>query len=350
MTDKLYQYFAGIDLHKTNSFITTIDQDGKVVFQKKIPNDKLAIQNALLQSNTPKRVAVESTFNSYWLVDALEEVDIRTVVIDPRKTKAIGLGKVKTDKIDSAVIAELNRLDSLWTTYIPNHRERDLRDLTRSRLDMVRDQTRIKNRVINIYHKNCVYKFPLSDMFTSRGKQWLLSCSEVSKSQRQIVSYLLNILETIEEQVQSLETIIKEQVKLCPTSKLLKTMPGIGDIMALTLVAEIGNIHRFSSSAALAKYAGIVPSTYSSGGITNHGPTLKEGNKYIVHCLGFVVHHMTRKNEKLRDFYLKKSKQKGNKKIAKTACMRKVLTYIYHMIKENIKYEQLAIAKSKTSD
>lgn len=350
MTNTLYQFFTGVDLHKTNSFITTVDQDGKVVFQKKLANDKLVIQNALLQSNTPKRVAVESTFNSYWLVDALEEIGIKTVVIDPRKTKAIGMGRVKTDKIDSATIAELNRLDSLWITYIPNRKERDLRDITRSRLDMVRDQTRIKNRVINIYHKNCVYRFPLSDMFTPKGKKWLLSYEEIPETQRVIVSHLLKILESLDEQIKSLEVEIKTQVKMCPVSKVLKTMPGIGDIMALTLVAEIGNIHRFHSSGALTKYAGIVPSTHSSGGVTNHGPTLKEGNKYIVHCLGFVAQHMIQKNEKLREFYLKKVNQKGNKKVAKTACMRKILTYIYFMIKENKKYTQLAIAKSKTSD
>jgi transposase len=344
MTDKVY-HFAGIDLHKSNSYITILDQDGNKVFQDKIQNDKLAIQRALLQSNIPTRAVVESTFNSYWLVDTLREVGINTIVIDPRKTKAIGISRIKTDKIDSRTIAELNRINFLSMVYIPSISERELRDITRQRIDLVEQRTILKNKIINILHRNCIYKLPYRDMFGKGGRKWLLGDNlEIADYQKNFIKRNLTIIDSFDEQINEFNQELKKYAQTYPSVALLKTMPGISDLSALSLLAEIGNIHRFPNSKTLSSYAGMSPSTYSSNTTTVHGSITKQGSSYIRRCLGFSVKHLIQKNAYLNHFYHRKVEAKGIKK-AKTACMRKTLTYIYQMLKENKEYLDLIIAK-----
>lgn len=119
----------------------------------------------------------------------------------------------------------------------------------------------------------------------------------------------------------------------------------MGPILSLTLIAEIGNIERFKSSAHLCSYAGIVPSTYSSGGKTTHGNVTKTGARLIRYALGEAIIHTTKSNEFLKKFYEQKSKEKCTSK-AKVACMKKLLSYVYIMLKHNISFDKLEINKA----
>jgi transposase len=348
MPDRVYHY-AGVDLHKSNSYVSVVDQNGETVYEERLPNERLSLQKALSQFNTPIRVAVESTFNSYWFVETMCQVGINTVVIDPRKTKAIGIGMVKTDKIDAKTIAELNRLNSLSMTYVPKKDIQEIREITRQRVDLVSIRTQTKNRVINILHRNCIYKLPYRDMFGKGGRKWLKRESlDVFPYQRIMIKRYLQLISDLDKQIELLDQDVKRYAKDYYSVKLLKTMPGIADNTALSLIAEIGNVHRFPSSKALSKYAGLVPGVYSSNQTTVHGSITKQGSKYIRRALGFTVKHLIKDNEYLGDFYKRKSKQIGKKK-AKTACMRKALTYIYQMMKNDIEYKDLDVTKRKVA-
>lgn len=345
MTDRVY-HFVGVDLHKKTSYITVLDESGKEIFKDNLPNRKNVIQDALLKLNNPDntRVAVEATFNSNWLVDILNEINIKTVVINPKKTKAISSGMIKTDKVDSWTIAELNRLNSLATTYVPTDYEREIRDLTRLRLDMVNTRTRSKLKIINFLHRNCIYKLPYRDMFCKSGIEWLTKKVQIPDYQKELIKHLLTNISDLDKQIDLLEKKIRKYTKESHSVKLLKTVPGISDILGLTLVAEIGNIQRFYSSKALSKFAGLIPRENSSGDIRRQGEITKEGSSYIRRALGFIVPHMVKKNPKLKEFYEKKVKHKPKKKV-KVACMRKILSYIYFMLKEGKKYTELDVVR-----
>ena len=341
MTDYL---FAGIDLHKKYSFITLKDQSGQNVFQDKVVNDKLALQNTFSQFNNPTRAAVEATFNSLWLVDSLKEIGINTLVINPKKTKAIAHAKIKTDKIDSETIADLNLRNYLSISYVPSMEERELRDITRHRLDLVHLRTSLKNRVINILHRNCIFEFPYSDMFSKKAQKWILSLSDLSSIEISSIKRLLRIINLFSEEITSLEEIIKQKADSNPAVKLLTTIPGMAHITGLTIICEIGNIHRFHSAKALCSFAGLVPSTYSSGGKTKHGKITKEGNKYVRYALSHVIKHLKDKNKKINEFY-NRIKSRKCIKVARTACMRKTLIYIYYMLKDHKKFSELPVSK-----
>lgn len=341
-------HHAGIDLHKKYSYITVVDDDNQIILQDKFKNDKMVLQNALLQLNNPIRAVVEATFNSYWLVNVLKDVNINSVVTHPTKLKAIASSKIKTDKIDSTILAKLLRHNMLPLSYIPSKQEQILKDIVRLRLDLVNQRSRLKTKLKFILLRNCIFELPYRDTFCQRGQKWLLSL-DLLRHEKESIQNLLNLINEFSVQIGKFDKDIKNQVDKNYHAKLLMTVPGIGPIVALTLVAEIGNVHRFKSSGALCSYAGMIPSTYSSGGKTTHGGTTKQGSKFIRYALSEAVLHTIRKNEHLKEFYDRKSKEKGESK-AKVACMKKLLTYVYNILKYDLKYEQLAIASRPLQD
>jgi transposase len=342
-----YTNFAGVDLHKKYSFITVYDRNGNKALEQQIKNDKLAIQSALSQLNNPIRVATEATFNSLWLHDILEEIGIKTIVANPNKLKAIASSKIKTDKIDSEIIARLNLIDWLPASYIPTMDERQLRDITRYRLSLVYQRTGLKNRISAFLLRNCILDCPYSDKFGVGGQKWLTSL-ELKHHEKELIKDFLDLINAFNSKVSKLNSIIRERIKDEPNAQLLDSIPGVGSVIAATLSCEIGNIHRFSSPKQLTAFAGLVPSTYSSGGKTTHGQITKTGNQFIRHALSEAIEHTIKKDTNLKSFFERLKEKKGRSK-AKIACMRKLLTYIYFMLKEEIPFSELAVNKNRTN-
>lgn len=343
----MYQNYAGIDIHKKYSYITVLDKDNNLVMERKVPNDKIAIQNTLLQLKDPNstRAAVEATFNALWLVDTLKDVSIKTVIVSPHKMKAISYAKIKTDKIDARIIAQMNKYDLLPQSYIPTNLEKQCREIVRFRYFLVKQRSVLKRKVKNILLSNCIYQYPVRDVFCQKGQKWLLTLGDRLKLHEleQIKSFL-DLINTYTLQIDQKEVEIREIGKNIPQVKLLKTIPGIGDIFATSLVSEIGNIHRFKHAKNLTAYAGLNPSVYSSGTKTAYGPITKKGNSHIRYALGEAVTYTLKDNEKLKNFYDQIAERRNRQK-ARTACMRKLLTYIYIMLKHNLTFQELDVNK-----
>lgn len=334
--------FAGIDLHKKYSYITVIDSSETIILQDKFKNNQFEIQKALLQLNIPIKAAVEATFNTTWLVNTLHAVNIFTVVAHPTNLRDTSGIKAKTDKIDSETIARFNKNNMLHLTYIPTGEEQYLKDIIRLRHGLVEQRTNLKNKVQMILLRNCIFEQPYSDIFGVGGQKWLRTLKLKDHEVLAITNYL-DLINDFTKKISQYDLTIKELSQTNYKVKLLMSMPGIGPVIALTLVAEIGDINRFKNSKFLVSYAGLEPSTKSSGGKTNHGSVTKQGNPLIRFAVSEAVMHLLKKNSKLKAFYDLKSKEKGKSK-ARVACMRKVLTYVYIMLKNDFTYSKLDIS------
>jgi transposase len=336
--------YAGIDLHKKYSYITVLDSEDTIVLQDTFVNNQFVLQKALLQLNAPIKAAVEATFNATWLVDTLESVGIPTVVIHPTKFKAIAQSTVKTDKIDSYKIAENLKTNNLPLSYIPTVDEQCMKDIVRLRFSLVSERSKLKTKLKFILLRNCMYDFPYTDIAGKKSQKWLQTL-QLKMHEKEMIQNLLDLINELTAKINGYESKIKELVDMNLKAKLLMTIPGIGHILALTLIAEIGTIERFKRSKYLQSYAGLVPSTYSSGGKTTYGSLTKQGSKFIRYALSEAINHTIKANPTLKIYYEQKSREKGKSK-AKITCMCKLLKYVYIMLKLNIPYNQLDVAQS----
>jgi len=322
--------YAGLDLHKEFSVITIVDAQGREMLkQKKFPNNGEIVE--LFQGFDQPVVAMEATRAWYWLYDLLEDSGIEVKLSHPLKTKAIASARIKNDKIDSKVLAHLLRTDLLPLSYVPKRDVRMQRQLLRYHASLVRIQTGIKNRIHTILAKNNI-THSFSDLFGKQGKEFLRSLPLPEIYQMALDGYL-SVLYELEQQTKAANKRIMGSVRGDEDAKLLMTIPGVGYYSALLIKSEIGDINRFPSAKQLCSYAGLIPSTYSSGNTTFHGHITKQGSRWLRWILAEAVGHCVSRPGHLYQFYRKLATRKGEK-IAKVATERKLLEWIYHMLKE----------------
>jgi transposase len=165
-------YYTGIDLHKKTSFITTIDESGKVVFRRNFANHEELILEYFLNLDGPTKIVIESMCSWYWLYDLLSAHNFNVVISSPVKTKAIASAKIKNDKVDSHMLAQLLRAELIATVHVCSLKTRKLKKLLRHRRRLVADATRMKNRIHMLLMKNNT-AIPFSDLFGAKGMKYM---------------------------------------------------------------------------------------------------------------------------------------------------------------------------------
>jgi transposase len=330
-------YYTGIDLHRKTSFITTVDPDGRIVKKANLCNDEPAILEYFINLENDTRVVIESTANWYWLYDLLTLHSIPVVVSNPLKTKAIASAKIKNDKLDSHMLAQLLRADLLATVHVSSQQTRQLKELLRHRHKLVRDTVRLKNRIHNIMAKNNV-SVPASDLF---GKHGLAFLSEVQLPlyQRCQVDTYLRLYHPLKEHVDALTKQIKQKAKVDPMARLLMTIPGVGAITAMIIVAEIEDIGRFRSYRHLASYAGLVPRLDASADKQRMGRITKQGSPYLRTALVEAAQAASRTKSRLNIFFRKRIVRSGYQK-AVVATAHKIIQYAYYILRDQTPYRE----------
>jgi transposase len=288
--------YADLDLHKRFSVITVMDAQGKEMVKKKLPNNG-EIEEFFQGFDEPMAVAMESTRSWYWLYDLLEENGIEVKLSHPLKTKAIASAKIKNDKIDSQILAYLLRADLLPLSYVPAKSIRMQRELLRYRASLVKIQTGVKNRVHVILAKNNIIP-SFSDLFGKQGRLFLSSLSLHEVYQMALDGYL-SVMDELEREIKAVDERIVVSSEDDEDVRLLMTIPGVGYHNALLIKSEIGDINRFPGAKQLCSYAGLIPSTYSSGNTTFHGHITKQGSKWLRWTLAQAITHCTVKHHEL---------------------------------------------------
>jgi transposase len=330
-------YYTGIDLHRKTSFITTIDSDGRIVKKSNLVNDESTILEYFLTLDDDTQAVIESTANWYWLYDLLTLHSIPVVVSNPVKTKAIASARIKNDKLDSHMLAQLLRADLLATVHVSSQQTRQLKELLRHRHKLVRDTVRMKNRIHTIMAKNNL-SVPASDLFGKQGMAFLTN-AELPLYQRRQVDTYLRLYHPLKEHVDALTKQIQQIAKSDPMAQLLMTIPGVGAITAMFMVAEIEDIGRFKSYRHLASYAGLVPRLDASADKQRMGRITKQGSPYLRTALVEAAQAATRTRSRLNVFFRKRIVRSGYQK-AVVATAHKIIQYAYYILRDRTPYRE----------
>lgn len=326
--------YYGLDIHKKYTYYTEMNERGQVLSQGKVANTADSLARVIKPGWS---VAMEATCNWYYLYDIVEGMAKEVHLAHPLKTRAIAEAKVKTDKVDSGILAHLLRTDLLPSSYVAPRQIREERELFRYRASLIALQTQIKNKVHSILLKHG-YASPYSDTFGRKGTEWLRGLS-LGPVYRQEMDGYLGLLENLRERVSEAEKEIKGRVKANPQALLLTTIPGIGYYTALLVMSEIGEIDRFPDDRHLASYAGLVPRVHSSGGRVRHGAITKEGSPWLRWAMVESAQVGIRHSQRLESYYRKIAQKKGHQR-AVVGVARHMVTIVYAMLTTGQPYRE----------
>lgn len=337
--------YIGIDYHKRNTYVTRMDEDGKVEESVNLKNDGDELKEFVGTIKKEDKVVLEATGNWYSFYEMVEDKALNVILSHPAKTKAIASARIKTDKIDSKMLAHLLRCDLIPESYIPERDLRDLRETLRYRASLVAIRTSLKNKIHAILSKNGL-TCPYSDLFGKKSLAWLAALP-LRECYRKNIDGYLGLAHTLVSELTKVEKKIREVAEASDEACLLMSMPGISYYSSLMILSEIGEIDRFPSAGHLCSYAGLVPSVYSSGGTTRMGRITKTGSSYLRWIMVENAHQAVRGSKRFGALYRRVS-QKSGKNPARVAVARKMLACIYYMLKNHEKFMDIDRDKRRT--
>jgi transposase len=275
-------FVVGCDAHKHYSQLEVQDATGQALSRVRIDHQRGAISQffSRLPKGTP--VALESVGNWYWIADEIEAAGCLPLLTSPAKAKLL-MGHVnKTDKLDASGLATLLRLGSLPTVWLPPAPLRDQRELPRTRMALTALRTSIKNRIHSLLAKYNLSPEDGAQLFSKQGRAWLdSSLAMLPPESARCLAQQLQLLDSLSLQIDALEQRIHTLIALNPTMLLLKSLPGVGDMLAIVIEREVGSIARFPSAPQFSSYCGTTPRISSSGGKTRYGRLRTESNQYL---------------------------------------------------------------------
>ncbi len=331
----------GIDVAK-NKCVATLKRDSRdILKQITFYNNTNGITELVehVKSYGEQAVAVVESTGNYWIRihDLLEDNGINTLLANPLKTKVIAQARLKDDKIDSNILADLLRADLVYESFVPDREHRELRHLARNRIDLVADRTGYRNKIHAVLAKyDHEYQH---DIFSKQGMEWLKSV-ELSWSDRMSINSYIDILETLDRQIESFTAKIASISMQDDRIKLLMTIPGIDYLTALTIMSEIVDIKRFSTPWKLVAYTGLAPSRRDSGNMKKSGRITKQGSRWLRFALVEAANTTIRYDERLGAFYHRIANRRGPQK-AKVATAKEMLVIIWHMLMNNEPYRTI---------
>jgi transposase len=323
---------SGIDLHKDNCFITTVDDSGAIVKQQRLPNVPEIILAYFDALPGPHRAVVECTAGWYWLNDLLEAHGIELILAHAKYLKAISYAKVKTDKVDSQTLATLLRLDSIPQAHKIRRDLRDLRDVMRARLRLVQKRTSCCVSIHNLGRKlNCGDQLVIDERTVPEN---------LSEAYRLHLRNLYEQIDLLETQILDLEHFL--QPVLIPNDDIqrLVWIPGIGKTTAFTVYLEADGIDRFLSDKRFVSYCRLVPGAKNSNKSIRHKSGCKDGNKYLKIAFTDMAVHAIQYYPEYRRLY-QKILRRANESIARTVVAKELARIVYHILKNKTEYRGL---------
>ena len=325
--------FIGIDLHSTNSVVVVSDEEDRVIFQKRMAKDLKLIEATLApHRDETVGVVVESTYNWYWLVDGLMDAGYRVHLANASAIKKYEGLKYSGDVADAAYLAHLLRLGLLAEGYIYPREQRGARDLARKRVQLVRYRTAQILSIEGIVMRQTGARMKSESVkgLTAEQVEKFDFASDVALA----VEANRAVSQTLGQQIEALEKRLRERVSLPGEFKLLKTVPGIGETLATTIMLETGTIARFAQVGNFSSYCRCVESLRQSNGKKKGEGNAKNGNKYLAWAFVEAANFAVRYCPQAKSFYERK-KRKTNRIVATKALAHKLARACYHMLREH---------------
>lgn len=330
--------YAGMDLHKNTSTFSIKTKGGKVIDSSKIPTEPSAIRGYLKRFNKSLSLVVEPVSQWYYYADLMQNLGIDVHLANPLKVKAIASARIKTDKIDANVLCDLLRTNLLPEAYFCSPEVRFWKEMVRFRASLIHLRTQVKNKIHSILFKNAL-RHPFTNLFGKGGRAWLSSL-ELDKHFQFNLKHYLTLIDTLSGLIEEADRKIEKTVTGHPQAKLLTTIPGISYCSGLTIMAEIGDVNRFPSAKKLQGYAGLVPSTYSSGERIAHGRITKQGSRWLRWTMTEIAQRqLLCKKKPGFGWYYKRIKERKGSGAAAVATARKLLAVVWRLLKDNRPFE-----------
>lgn len=329
--------YAAIDLHSNNGVLTVIDDNDKVLRQRKLPNELQAFVRELEPFRASlKAVAVESTFNWYWLVDGLMQHNFPALLVNTTAVQQYEGLKHVDDKYDAFWLAHLMRLGILPTGYIYPRDERPIRDLLRKRSTLVRQRTANILSVQNLEQRNRGVRVPVNAVKKLDAAAVRDCYSNDDLALALIVT--INVMNGLTEQIGVLEKAVLRRARLRPEFEMLRTVWGIGEILSLTIMYEAGEMSRFAGPGDFASYARCVDATRSSNGKKKGDNNAKNGNRYLAWAFVEAAHFAIRAYPEARRYYDRKA-AKTNTTVATKAIAHKLARASFHVLIDRVPFD-----------
>ena len=333
------QLYAGLDLHSRNTYIGIMDKEFKRVFGKRVLNKLPMIIKTLAPFRDQlKGIVVESTFNWYWLIDGLMDAGYQCVhLANPSAIKQYEGIKHTDDQHDAFFLAQMLILGILPQGYIYPKEDRPVRDLARKRLFLVRHKTSHILSLQSLIARCCGQRVSANQIrkFTVEDLQQLLSEDHIILS----AQANLDTIVFLKQKIQQLEKAIKKKVKLNKAFEQLRTVPGIGLILAMTIMLEVGDIGRFAKVGNFASYSRCVSSRRLSDGKSKGYGNRKNGNRYLSWAFTEAAHLSRRYNEYFRSYYNRKLAQ-ANTSLATKALSNKMARICYYIMRDQVPFRK----------
>src|SRR5262245_48076766 len=321
--------YVGIDFHRRRSVIVRKDETGEVLSSVRVANDPLTIAAAVAAAGPEPEVVIEATYGWYWIVDLLQEQGARVHLASPSGLNW-GQRRVKNDERDAVDLIDMLRVGRLPEAWIAPPATRELRELVRYRAKLVALRSGLKAQVHAVMAKEGVLP-TVVDMFGPAGNTQL-DAMNLADAYATRVRSLRTLIDVYDGEVAALERTIAQQLNGHRGYRAIQAIHGIGPTMAAILVAEVGDVNRFRSAAALCSWAGLTPKHRESDTTVHRGAVTKQGSRLVRWAVieGTVRYHG---GGKLAADYRKIAERRGKHK-ATVAIARKVLTLVYYGLRD----------------
>jgi len=330
------QYYIGLDLHRKYSEVCVLDKEGEILMRKRLYHeDEQDVADFFEQFPKDTSVAMEATIGWPWLSDFLEALKFDVHLAHPLKLRLIAEARLKTDKIDAWVLAQLLRTGFLPESYLAPSHVRDQRNLLRHRESIKKIRGTIKNRVHGLLARHNIHPKE-SDIFGKAGMEMLRNL-ELDSHSRRILDDQLDHIEYSNQEMKKLESYLRKTLAPDPRVRWLRSLPGIDYLSAYYIIAEIGDISRFSAPEKLVGYIALCPTTRSSGGKTWHGPP-EGGRKLLKWVLVEAAHTAVKRDSYFAAIFDRMERKKG-KQSAYFIVAHKMAKIIWHMLTEGRPYK-----------
>lgn len=325
MGRRVRKLFIGLDVHKRETQACVMDADGKVVVTTRLKSDRKKL-HGFLSRYPGAKVAIEASSVWEWAYDTAEEAGTNPVLTNPRKTRMIAESAVKTDEIDARTLANLLRTGYIVLAYAPPKPIRELRKKLWTRVSLVHQRTRFKNKV----HADLLQaslKCPVENAFTREGRAWLHSL----KIPR--VEMSLRLVDAVDAEIDLVDKQINELADANEDARLLRTIPGLGSYTSLIFAAWMTDIERFHSAEGFVHYSGLAPRARNSGDSVKTGHISKGGPAILRYAAvqAAWVHIRVCPQSSITKNYRRLAKRRGVK-IAIVATARRLLVVMYAML------------------
>jgi transposase len=266
--------YVGIDVHRKRSQVAVVDQGGQVLVNRNVVNGVESVLSVIGEYPVATPVAFEAAYGWGWLVELLDDYGYAPHLVHPTRCKAIASARLKNDKVDAAILAQLLRADLLPEAWIAPPAVRQARALLRHRVALVRLRTLLRNRIHAVLADHGQDR--PAGAWSGPGRTWLAGL-DLPQVSREVIEDCLSLIDALQVPIDRLDLEVAQRAKADPRVKVLTALPGVGDFTALVILAEIGDVTRFPTARKLAAWAGLTPTVRGSDLSVRYGHIWKAG-------------------------------------------------------------------------